>query len=478
MRIRLILSLLVAVNAFSAVAEVVSLDSCRIMALNNNKRLRIANEKVTAAGYQRKESRAAYLPSLDLEGSYIYNQKKLALIEEDAMLPTKSFDASTGKYNYNVVAGTDGQPLIVNGQPVPSQVALLPKSALTYDIHNVFAGAITLTQPIYMGGKVRAMNEITRFAEELARRERDMAAEELVYKVDAAYWQVVSLKAKEQLARSYVALLDTLDNNVNAMLKQGVATRADALSVAVKRNEASVDLSKVENGLTLLRMQLAQLCGLPINTVFALEDEGRDAEMTIMPATDYDMDEVYSRRNDVNALQLAVSIYDQKAKVAKSSMLPQLALVGAYSVTNPNSFNGFKNEFGGMFSVGAMLKIPLWHWGGNYNKYRAARSETVIRRLELEEAKEMIALQVSQASFKMKEAIKTHNSTTVNLIKAEENLRTAQLGFKEGVLTADNVMEAQTAWLKANSEAVDAQIELRLCEVYLAKVLGRLNVLE
>lgn len=478
MRIRLILSLLVAVNAFSAVAEVVSLDSCRMMALNNNKRLRIANEKVTAAGYHRKESRAAYLPSLDLEGSYIYNQKKLALIEEDAMLPTKSFDVSNGKYNYNVVAGTDGQPLIVNGQPVPSQVALLPKSALTYDIHNVFAGAITLTQPIYMGGKIRAMNEITRFAEELARRERDMAAEELVYKVDAAYWQVVSLRAKEQLARSYVALLDTLDYNVNAMLKQGVATRADALSVVVKRNEASVDLSKVENGLTLSRMQLAQLCGLPINTVFTLEDEGRDAEMTVMPATGYDMDEVYSRRNDVNALQLAVGIYEQKAKVAKSSMLPQLALVGAYSVTNPNSFNGFKNEFGGMFSVGAMLKIPLWHWGGNYNKYRAARSETVIRRLELEEAKEMIALQVSQASFKMKEAIKTYNSTTVNLTKAEENLRTAQLGFKEGVLTADNVMEAQTAWLKANSEAVDAQIDLRLCEVYLAKVLGRLNVLE
>ena len=61
-----------------------------------------------------------------------------------------------------------------------------------------------------------------------------------------------------------------------------------------------------------------------------------------------------------------------------------------------------------------------------------------------------------------------------NLAKADENLRTATLGFREGVLTTANVMEAQTAWLKANSEHVDAQIEVQLCEVYLSKVLGTL----
>ena len=95
-------------------------------------------------------------------------------------------------------------------------------------------------------------------------------------------------------------------------------------------------------------------------------------------------------------------------------------------------------------------------------------------KLQYEDAREMIDLQVSQASFKAQEARKTLDMTESNMAKADENLRTAQLGFKEGVITTDDVMAAQTAWLKANSERIDAAIEVRLCDVYLSKVLGTL----
>lgn len=320
------------------------------------------------------------------------------------------------------------------------------------------------------------MNDITKYAEDLAKTLRNKAAEDVVYQVDAAYWQVVSLRAKQDLAESYVQLLDTLNSNVNAMVRQGIATKADALSVAVKLNEANVDLTKVKNGLSLSRMLLAQLCGLPSSTQMTLADEGKQQlDETAMPANSYNLDEVYARRQDVNALQLGVKIYEKKAKVAMSSMMPQLAVIGAYSVTNPNSFNGFKNKFGGAFSVGAVLKIPLWHWGGNYNKYRAARSEAVIKNIELADVRDKIELQVNQASFKAQEAVKTRMATQSNLDKANENLRIAKLGFKEGVMPVDNVMAAHTAWLKANSEAIDAQIDVQLCNVYLSKVLGTMQ---
>ena len=456
---------------------VVPLDSCRSMALRHNKEILIANQKIAAAQYQKDQAKAAYLPSIDFVGGYMYNQKNISLIEEDALLPTKTFNPATGSYDFNLLMDpSTGKPVMVNGQVVPTQVALLPKEAMTYDIHNVFAGALTLTQPVYMGGKIKAMNDITRYAEALATTMRNKAVEDVVYQVDAAYWQVVSLKAKERLARSYVNLLDTLNHNVEAMVREGIATKADALSVAVKLNEANVDMTKVTNGLALSRMLLSQLCGLPVNTTFTLADEDSErlGEQPLV-ATSYNMDDVYARRHDINALQLGVKICEKKAKVAMSDMLPQVALMGMYSVSNPNSFNGFKNKFGGAFSVGATLKIPLWHWGGNYNKYRAAKTEAVIQNLELENARDKIALQVNQASFKAQEAIKTYESTRSNLAKAEENLRMAQIGFKEGVMPVDNVMAAQTAWLKANSEVIDAQIDVQLCNVYLSKVLGTMQ---
>ena len=456
-----------------------SLEQCRELALKNNKQLRQQDEKIRAAGYQKDEAFAAYLPALDFAGGYMYNQKELSMFSSDQYLPIKNFNLETKGYEFAVVKNPlTGEPVLNNGQPIPEQVAYLPKEALTYDIHNVFFGAVTLTQPIYMGGKIVAMNKITGFAEDLAKTMRNSAAQDVVYAVDAAYWQVVSLKAKHRLAVSYVGLLDTLSRNVGLMVREGVATQRDQLTVDVKLNSAQIDLTKVENGLVLSRMALAQVCGLPVNTVFALADE--DAA-TVEPgtaepvATDYNMNEVYSRRQDLRALELGVKIFEQKANVARAAMLPNLALVGAYSFSNPNLYDGFKKNFNGAFSVGAMLTIPLWHWGGNYNKYRAAKAETGAMRMELENARTLVDLQVKQAAFKSREAEKTYDMTRTNLAKANENLRCASLGFKEGVMTVDNVMEAQTAWLKAHSEEIDSRIDVYLCSVYLQKVLGRLD---
>lgn len=456
----------------------VSLDSCRAMALANNKQLRIRSAAVRQAGYQRKEAFAAYLPALDFNGGYAYNQKNISIFNSDQLLPTKTFDIQSQSYQFNLVKNpATGEPIIgPNGQPIPETVALIPKDAMTFDIHNVFFGAVTLTQPIFMGGKIVAMNRLTHYAEQLARDMHNLEAENVIYAVDAAYWQVVSLKAKQKLAVSYVALLDTLRANVQAMVDNGVATRSDLLTVEVKLNQAMVDMTKVDNGLVLSRMALAQVCGLPVNTVFPLTDEDVEfVDFTTLIASSYNMEDVYNRRPDLRALESGINIYRQQEKVALSDMMPKLALIGAYSFSNPNMFDGFSKRFSGAFSIGATLSIPLWHWGGNYNKYKAAQVQTHIAQMELDNAKDMVDLQVSQSAFKTQEAVKTYNTTLSNLDKAKENLRQANIGFKEGVMTTDNVMEAQTAWLKANSEKIDALIDVHLCDVYLSKVLGTLT---
>lgn len=454
-----------------------TLDECRQLALQNNKQMQIGAEKVKAAGYQKKEAFAAYLPAIDFNGGYMYNQKNLSLFDSDQYLPIKTFDLTTQSYQFSVVKNpVTGEPIKgPNGQPIPEQVAYLPKESMTFDIHNVFFGAVTLTQPVFMGGKVVAMNKLTGYAEELAKEMHSAGAQDVIYAVDAAYWQVVSLEAKHKLATEFVALMDSLDADVRAMVRQGVATRSDQLSVDVKLNQANIDLTKVRNGLSLSKMALAQICGLPITDEYVLaEDLGHvvpDAEI----ATSYNMSDVYSRRHDIRALELGGKITGQQKNVALSSMLPNVVLVGAYSFSSPNVFNGFKNRVNGGFSVGVGVNIPIFHWGGNYNKYRAARSQQAIMDLQLEEAKEKVELQVTQAAFKAQEALKTYNMTLANMAKADENLRSANLGFRESVLTSDDVMKAQTAWLQANSEKIDAAIEVHLCDVYLSKVLGTLG---
>lgn len=463
----------------AAGSAVYTLEQCRSLALANNKQLMIARQSMDKAHYQNKEAFAAYLPALDFAGGYMYNQKELSIFSKDQLLPIKTFNPVTNSYDFNLVTNpATGQPIKTpDGQYIPSQVALIPKESMTYDIHNVFFGAVTLTQPVYMGGKIVAMNRLTKYAEELAQQMHLSEAENVVYAVDAAYWQVVSLKNKRDLAVAYVNLLDSLDRNVRLMEQQGVATKSDRLSVDVKLNSAQVDLTKVENGLTLSRMALAQVCGLPINAGMCVVDEEVRAGIVEAPGLSAtDIDSAYVRRHDLRALSLGIDIAGQQKKVALSSMLPNVALMGTYSFSNPNMFNGFEKRFSGAFSVGVMVKIPLWHWGGDYAKYRAAAVDETVMRLRLDDAREMVNLQVSQASYKAQEAYKTYHTTLANLESADENLHTATVGFREGVVTSDDVMAAQTAWLKANSENIDAMIDVRLSNTYLSKVLGTMDI--
>lgn len=466
-----------AVMAQTVTAQVYSLDSCRNMAVHNNKTIRMAEEGIRGAGYERKAAKSLYLPGIDFAGTYLYNQRTINLLAEDAKLPTMSFDPSTQSFKYNLLTTPDGTPIKdpATGSYIPTEVAVIPKDAMSYDTHNVFAGAFTLTQPVFMGGQIKALNEITKYAEQMAIAARNSVVQDVVFAVDEAYWTVVSLKSKQKLADSFVTLVDTLRYSVDEMVKAGVATRADLLMVEVKLNEAKIMRTKLDNGLTLSRMALAQLCGLPVQEQMTLADEDFRTISANVPDPVYNMQDVFARRQDLEVIRQGITMLSNREKLAMGQMLPKVALVGAYEFSNPNLNDGFKKKFGGGFSVGATVAIPIWHWGGNYNHYRATKSATNAQRLMLEDLEEKVELQVKQAKFSFQEAFKTYDMTKSNMASAEENLRSAQVGFREGVMTTTDVLTAQTAWLQANSEKIDAEIGIHLCEVYLDKVIGRLN---
>lgn len=461
-----------------------SLDSCRALAIANNKELLIGHEKINAAHYQRKAAFTNYLPNISATGAYMRNQKEFSLLN-DAQKGALSGLGTNLSGPLQQAAQTIGQ-LHPELAPILSQLggAVVPAlneagnsivDAFRTDTRNVYAGAITLTQPLYMGGKIRAYNKITQYAEELAREQHNTGMQEVILSTDQTYWQVVSLVGKKKLAEGYLKLLQKLDSDVEKMINEGVATKADGLSVRVKVNEAEMTLTKVEDGLSLSRMLLCQLCGIDLTSPIRLADEDLQDIQTVGSPSDFDMNAAYTNRPEIRSLELATKIYHQKVNVTRAEHLPSLALMGNYMVTNPSVFNSFENKFKGMWNVGVMLQLPIWHWGEGMYKVKAAKAEARIAQYQLDDAKEKIELQVSQSAFKVNEAAKKLTMAHKNMEKANENLRYATLGFEEGVIATSNVLEAQTAWLSAQSEKIDAQIDVKLTEIYLQKSLGILK---
>ena len=277
------------------------------------------------------------------------------------------------------------------------------------------------------------------------------------------------------MAESFLDLVNRLDGDVEKMIREGVATKADGLTVKVKVNEAEMLLTKVDNGLALSKMVLCQLCGMDLDTKFTLTDEDRTDLQVSETVPDDAVQRAWTYRPELKSLDWANKIYEDKVRVVRSEMLPSLALTGGYLVSNPSLLNGFENKFRGMWNVGIMLSVPVFHWNEGIYKVKAAKSEVNIARLQQTEAQEKIELQVNQSLFKNTEAQKRLALSEKNMEKAEENLRYADKGFKEGVIPVTNVMEAQTAWLSALSDRIDAQIDLKLAQTYLQKAMGTLG---
>ena len=456
----LLLTFVVTVSCLHA-QRMLTLEECRNLAIQNNKELQISGEKIKMADNEKKAAFTKYFPQLSANGAYMWNQKDINLLDMGAL--SSSLSSSLG--------GLAQLPMIQHLMSGVNDMQHL-------DVRNIWVGNVSLVQPVFMGGKIVNYNQITKFAKQLAESMNNLQLQDLIYKTDETYWQVISLVNKKKLADAYVDLLRKMDSDVTAMIYEGVATEADGLSVKVKLNEAEMAQTKVENGLALTRMLLAQICGLSLEEDLSLADEKLDNFPVETTQASADLNEAFMNRNELRSLDLATKIYKRKERIALAEMLPNVALAANYFVTNPNVFNGFKNDFAGMFNVGVMVKVPLsgW-WEGTYRR-NSAKAETRIKTLEWQDAREKIELQVNQSVYKVNEAGKKLIASSRNMENAEENLRRANFGFEEGVIPALNLMEAQTAWVSARSSLIDAQIEVKLTEVYLSKALGKLSANE
>jgi outer membrane protein TolC len=243
----------------------------------------------------------------------------------------------------------------------------------------------------------------------------------------------------------------------------------------VKVNEAEMTLKKVNDGLVLSKMLLCQTIGIPINEQITLADENAEQIAVVKLTPQLEVERAVGNRPELKILQNSVDMSKQATNILKAGNLPQMMLTGGYAVSNPNVFNGFEKKFAGFWNVGVLVRIPIWNWGDTMYKVRASKGATAIANLELEEAREMIELQVNQVTYKVDEANKRLVMAQSNIQRADENLRTANVGFKEGVITPTTVMEAQTAWLQAQSQKIDAEIDVKLSQVELQKSLGVLS---
>ena len=473
--------------------QALTLDDCRQMAVQESKTLSQARIETEMAGYDRKIAMANYFPKISATGAYVYNNRDVALLNEDQSnrLRNAGTNVQNAFWDY-LQGGADNIQGDLTREVATRLLEALranpnlpdiatPINAIGQDIdnalhpnlHNIWVGAVTVQQPVFVGGKIVYSNQMAVLAQQLSEAKYDMKEADVLLDVDQAYWQIISIANKKKLAQSYTELLEEMEKDVQTAVNAGVSTESDLLQVRVKANEARMMLTKATNGLTLSKMLLCKRIGLPLDSAIVLADETLDVIPEPGRPVEKSLEDIYESRPETRSLTLATKIFDKKAKVVRADLMPTVALMGAFTVSNPQIYDGFQNGWrGGNLSAGVMVKIPITHGGEALFKYKKAKAEARLYQNQLDDAKQMITLQVTQQRKLFDEALQKVEMARSNLDLAEDNLRSARVGLDAGVIATNTVLGAHTAWLSAHSEYIDAGIELQMTAASLRKAEG------
>lgn len=481
----------------SAQTATYTLEQCREMAKAQNKQTQINEENVAAAKAMRQAAFANFFPKLSANAAYLWNQKDLVLAPDklDTRIGTVQANGgiewaqTAGMQNLqNTIAGlattaeaaSPGAGMIVTqmangainsvGNAMGGIYGDIRKE-LTFDIKNMFVVQAGVIQPIFMGGKLRELYRIAKANEQIAKIRTKGNDDDIIVNVDEAYWRVVSVDEKLKLANQYVGLLEQLEHDVQIMVDEGVATQSELLKVRVKLSEARMQQLQAMNGLSLSKMALAQICGMPLDEQFNVDsDKLTEVELT---TKEVNMEEVYDNRTELQLLEQANNIAKSGVKLAASTLQPNIMASANYIWSNPSVFNGFQKKFDGFFNVGVVMNVPIAHVNDIF-LLKAAKHKARTIELKLEESREKIELQTTQSRNKVEEANMKLTMARNNLTNADENLRMAKEAFSEGVMTSSELLGAQTAWLNAHSQLIDTAIEAKVCQLYFLKHTGNL----
>lgn len=444
----LILSLLLATTTYISAQEKLSLADCHALALKQNKEIAASAKQTESAIYSQKSYRSLYLPNIKASINGIYSSAKGEYNIEGGLLP--NVDPSTG----NITPGT----------------TYFPGLALQYEIGDVVTGGIEIEQPIYMGGKIRAANKMSSIGVELSKMNDSLTIINIQLAVDNSYALLVKTQEMKKVATSYNNLLKELLHNVESAFKNGIKPKNDVMKVKVKYGESQLAVKKAENAIRLAQMNLCHVIGLPLTTNIEIENAYPNLPHSPTPS-----ETTINSRQEYQMLNKQIEIAEQQLKIQRSNALPSVALVGMAGYTRGVELNDRLFLDNSSFSVLMNISIPLFHFGENHNKIKAARAKVEKARLEQEYKTEQMQLQITQAINNLEEAELECSLSKENLEQTSENLRLSQQAYDVGLEALSDLLEAQSLWQQAHQANVEAQFKLYLSHIEYKKAIGRMD---
>lgn len=401
---------------------------CRKMALKNNEEMKIAENSYRQAKLDKEIAFAAYLP--ELEGSL------------------------TGIYRKDMdLMGAELQ------------------------MRGTYLAGLTLTQPIFTGGKIVASNKLAKIGVDCAEESLRKTEMDIIAEADNAYWTYIAVGEKVKQLEAYQKQLDELYHQIAKSVEVQMATQADLLRVDSKRSQILYQLKKAKNGVELCRMSLCSTLGVDIHTTI------QATETNIEITSPQQLESSILMLPEYRLLLNQVEAQKQQIKVARADILPTFGISAQYSYYGNLKLAGqaedgtpFKQEYkDGSPMLMASISVPLFRWGKGLKGIKKAKLNYQNAQLDLQRNERLLNIELQQAIQNIADGYNLVETANIGMSQAAENLRNMQNSYDVSMCTLTDLLDAQAQWQEAYSNQIEAKTQYKIYESEYMRVSGQLK---
>jgi len=405
--------------------EAISVEEAIRIALERNQHVLIAEQRLVASQRALAESRAAFFPTFTAVAGY-------QRIDESPSIEVPAF----------------------------GEVDFMPEES--------YQAGFVAQQPLFTGGRLVNAHEMAKGGVRSSTEQRQAVYNELVFRVKEAYYSILIAQKYAAVAGQSVKLLDAHLRDVQRFVESDLAARVDLLRTEVQRADAEQRLNSARNAVDLSMSAFNNLLDRRLDTPVKVEDvlKYEPGVITLEEAPEAALEQ----RPELRALEAAVEVAERSVSLARADYYPTVAARGTYDWEKGTQLEILDD--GWHWTVGVSASMSLWNWGATRARVAQAQARAEQARLNLERARDGVALEVRQAFLKIGEAEKNVAVSERAVASAQESYRTTKERYREGVGTNTDVLDAETALATAEANRYQALFDFNVAVARLEKAIG------
>ena len=416
--------------ALPAGAQGLTLEACRAAAVEHNRTLRDSRYELEAARQTRQEASTNYFPQINASGGAFQAQHGLVQADFGVAIP------QLGSMNLPISMAKRG-----------------------------LFGSVTAVQPLFAGLKIVTGNRLARLGEEVSRLQLQKSEGEIREQTDTYYWQIVSLKENLSTLDAVERQLNEIHRQVELSVKAGLVTANDLLRVELRQQEVASNRLKVENGLKVSKLLLAQHIGADWKGFDIAQLSFNDPET---PDRYYiPVEEALDHRAEYQLAEKNVEAQLYQKRMERGKLLPTVG-VGAgylyYNVTDKDVDDGM---------VFAQVSVPISAWWGGAHALKKARIREEQAENDRLQAREMLAVEIEKSWCDVQEAYAQIQLARRSVTSATENLRENRNFYQAGTAPLTDLLDAETLYTQSRNNLTSAYAAYRTSLARYLRVSGR-----